>query len=188
MKNKIPQWIAIILLLIMLGSMAFTVSTAQAAKEKKWKDYYGKIITVIDIDPVVSGSGTGLVIHLDCEGWVWVWGKDWEGNWPKIGSVGRLYNSGDFWKFEPEKIEFEKKSKIVIPKEVIQIVKIESEWIKADKKIPEADNLVVVRFDDDKTSTGYVNNYKEWKLDINRDSYNGGKTFHNIAEWKDAGL
>ena len=47
---------------------------------------------------------------------------------------------------------------------------------------------MVVRFNDESTSTAYINVYEEWKLDINRNGYKGGKTFINVKEWKDIGI
>ena len=128
--------------------------------------------------------------------------EDMQGNtirhWElKDSSVGSETNSdgiyfidadGNFkWKWVEHKLKPKRSVKRTI-KATPQVVRsTDSGWTSA-KSLPEKDKVVVVRLLDGRTSTAYVNNNDEWKLDFNRDSYKGGSTISNMKEWKDISI
>ena len=142
-------------------------------------------VTVIDIDPA---RDSGLMIHFNSGWWENISRDKWTGNWPAIGETGTLYNKNG--KIHKWKLQSKPKSKPKLkikatPKIVVK--KVDTYWLNLST-LPEINKVVVVRFDDTKTSTAYLNKYSEWKLDINKGKYKGGKTITNIIEWKDVGI
>lgn len=178
-------------LIILLASFVDIIPKAHAAKKDGWKKY--KTGKIIDIDPMYEGE-FGMMVHFN-RAWVQIWKHNWEGTWPSIGEVGTLYkrkvNKANNFKWVEKKPTKKPKIKPKVKIKKVSEIKIQQEIIEWQNKlttIPNIGKVVVVIFTDGKTSTAYLNNDKEWKLDINKDKYRGGKTIEHIIKWKDIGL
>jgi hypothetical protein len=196
-KITIGFLFSFMLIAVVLGGIV--ASNAKAAKDGEWELWTSA--KIIDVDPLYSIGGFGMMAHFDNMAWAVIWRQDIVGKWPAIGQTGSLYKKGSEdktkWKWVRKKLSKKIKAKVKRktkhdPNNVIslppQIILPENtEWERASTT-PEIDKIVVVRFDDGRTSTAYINNDKEWKLDIERNKYRGGKTINNVKEWKDIGI
>ncbi len=194
-RNKAQIAVDTFIMIVMFLAVTWVVTPAQAKEAEQWKEI--KRGYIYDLSPMYH-NGLGLMIEFksadgSMNGWATRWGDVWVGNWPSEGQYGILYDSSDGKRSKWERVEAPKvKKKItkvenVVSTSIAPAPTVESVWVKADK-LPEAEKVVVIKFDDDTTSTAYVNLLREWKLDINRSSYKGGKTIENIKVWKDVGL
>ena len=179
------------LVIVLIGvNSNFTTDVYGAEKKGEWKIFAtGKIV---DVDPMITSNTNefGIMAHIN-NNWACVWKSQLKGGlWPGINDTGTLYHYKDknktYYKWKKHSIKPKPKPK---PKPTPKVVvkKIISDWQNTNT-LPKIDKIVVVRFDNDRTSTAYINKYGEWKLDINKDSYKGGKTIINIIEWKDIGI
>lgn len=165
-------------------------SKVNAGENVKWKALTTQ--KVIDIDPVYSNNELGMMVHFESGYWCLFWKNQLKGGWPGINEYGTLYTAKQgnkhVYKWEEKK---KPKTKIKItPKatpKIIPVVVINRDWITSNT-LPEKNKIVVVRFYDDTTSTAYINKYDEWKLDMTRKDYKGGRTLTNVKKWKDIGL
>jgi hypothetical protein len=187
--------VLIVLVLVICVSFSF-------AKETKWKTL--NTGTIVDVDPILLLNGTWtFMIHYDNKYWNMIEYKDFDGRHiPCIGEYGAMYKNGDEkykWEIQKNKPRRSKRNKKVNepnePNEPNAILpqleiteNVTKDWNKASSKFPQEEKTVLVRFDDGRTSTAYLTRDKEWKLDIDREKYRGGKTITNIKEWKDIDL
>jgi hypothetical protein len=158
-----------------------------AASGSGWE----KVITakVIDIDPIYYNSELGMMVSFEGGYWCQFWKNQLKSSWPGIGEYGTWYSGKEGGKHtykwvigqssnrQPAKPSPKAKVKVNTP----TVVSID--WVSAST-LPEINKVVLIQFDDGSTSTAYVNDKSEWKLDMNRKSYNGGRTYINIVKWK----
>lgn len=166
---------------------------AYAGQDIAWEVFStGK---VIDLDPMYQNQ-FGIMVHFDTGSWATMWKSQLQGVWPAIGETGTLYHTKDNlkWKWAVHALKTEPKPKpkqvakqVAKPAPKVVIVQIESDWKKASL-FPKRNKVVVVKFNNGLTSTAYVNKYDEWKLDMNRNDYKGGKTLIDIKNWKAVNL
>jgi hypothetical protein len=187
--NKKNGIVAIILIsfLIAIGLHFDNVISECSAKEKEeWKVWQKGVI--LDIDPVFADE-LYIMVHMSNTSWLIAKKCQMESSWPAIGEAGVMYSKtikeDTHWKWVRKKSK--KKTNTGNKKVVIKETPIK-EWKKVSRENPETDKIVVVKFEDGTTSTAYMTYDKEWKLDINRNNYRGGKTITTIVEWKDIGL
>jgi len=209
MNNKIKSFCkALSVLSFFILGFAVMLSSIQpsevyAGEKLKWVEYRSG--EILDINPIYNNGEFGLLVEYVDGGWNVFWkGSKQGGTWPSVGEVGIMWESEsgkntyycwerkttahDNRQAKIQKIKQESKSqKSVIEVKAKPKIEIITEWQKASST-PDEGKVVVVRFDDGKTSTAFVNAKKEWKLDINSNNYNGGRTITNIKEWKDIGL
>lgn len=181
----------VVIIFIMMITKGCSDNEASAEQSQKWKVYYtGKII---DIDPMVShyDGKIGFMIHFNGT-WIYLWEQHMVSDWPSIGETGTFYISKkektNIYKWEKHLIKPEPKPKFPPEIKSSPVITFINDWKNVNTSVPETDKVVVIKFKSEATSTAYLNIHKEWKLDINRENYQGGKTFTNIEKWKDIGL
>ena len=131
-----------------------------------------------------------------------------------IGSIGRLYkhdcgskDSVSWFKWiedEPAPIVLDEDVSKAIPEDKEDLrdtIKFLEEMAKSKKSIEKpslnyewqrgnrvnglkAKKFVLIKLDSGIITTGFVTYDRKWKLGINRDLYNNGKTLTNVIEWK----
>jgi len=57
-------------------------------------------------------------------------------------------------------------------------------WIKADRKMPPKDTVVLVKYKNGLLTTAYLNNDNEWKLNTDRDNLFEGDVITVIEKWR----
>ncbi len=121
----------------------------------------------------------------------------------KIGQTGKLYKYGDTsntkayfqWvgdkTYLPEATIIKKEIKpiihsvISIPKNTEDINIINHEWRRiSDIEDLKAKEIVLIKLNDSIITTGFITYDKQWKLGLNINKYNYGKTLSNVLEWK----
>ena len=116
----------------------------------------------------------------------------------KVGQTGKLYrrrvdSNYDFrcrFEWVPDIIEKEDatvEKKEVEPEEIVKIVYQDNyEWIHCSDENPERFQMVLIKFKDGTMSLGYRNHINEWKLSINKNQEDGGKTISrlDIISWR----
>lgn len=62
---------------------------------------------------------------------------------------------------------------------------IEGDWQRVNQiKNLEANELVLIKMEDDKIAIGFITYDKQWKLGMNKDKYHHGATLTNVSKWK----
>lgn len=185
--------VAFIILFPCIASQCVPSPKAYAGEKSEWKVFSKANCKVIDLDPMFENQ-FGLMIHFDNGSWATIWSSQIKTGWPSIGETGTLSRmknkDGTWWRWKELVVKPKPKPKPkpklkLAPK--VEIVQVVNDWKKASL-FPERNKVVVVKFNNNLTSTAYVNKYDEWKLDLNRNDYKGGRTLTNIKNWKEIGL
>ncbi len=200
-KNAIKNYIIItiesmVVLFIVVAIICILIppKDAFAAKPSKWEEKIKG--TVVDIDPMVSGSGEfGILVEFDCgDHYDWTGfcrnylNLEGKGKWPNRGEKGTLFTrrEGDKSHYKWILDETSKKKKAV-KKKVVEKKLVPTSlltWTYPHIKLPTPDRTVLVRYKNGKTiTTAYINHREEWKLETSRDVYRGGKNIKTIDKW-----
>jgi hypothetical protein len=185
----------IILLFIMFPFIGTQCIPAPRALSAATNDVEWKITVtgeIVDVDPIASGNtNIGLLFEFDGS-FVWIWKENMDNKWPVRGSYGSFYSRYDKEKqancykwVDLKEIKRKKTAPVKQEAPTLTAMPIVSPWSSG---LSPVNKIVVVKFNDDTTSTAYVNEYGEWKLDMSRKDYKGGRTLTNITTWKDIGL
>ncbi len=195
MPYKISILITLSIIMFLAGCMQMPPSSTEVREEtKKLESILIHKGTIVDMT-FINGHDLTQIKFSDGEvvlcGYYWKNRKD-----IRVGQTGTLFVSNNhnkkhchcpycWWSWEES--ESSKETTKIIPtenkKQKANI--IDGEWQRVDQiKNLEANNLVLIKMDDQKVAIGFITYDKQWKLGINKDKYRHGATLTNVVKWK----
>ena len=195
MPYKISILITLSIIMFLAGCGELPSSPTKVRKEtKKLESIPINKGTIVDMT-FINGHDLTQIKFSDGRivlcGYYWKNRKDM-----RIGQTGTLFVSnnhdkehchcGTCWWSWKENVLSKETTKIIPTENKKQKANTrDGEWQRVDQiENLEANDLVLIKMNDQKVAIGFITYDKKWKLGLNKDKYRHGATIANVLEWK----